>query len=93
MIISRAEIQSVISAYKTVKRKTVATVAHDSDRFDRSDMAASLNALAQSLSADPYYRTELVEKLQRQISTGQYHVPSEDIVDKLLGRLIVEAAV
>ena len=94
MIISRAEIQSAISAYKTVKRKpSVTTVAHDSDRFDSSSVAASLNALSQALSADPYYRTELVESLQRRISAGRYHVPSEDIVDKLLGRLIVEAAV
>jgi anti-sigma28 factor (negative regulator of flagellin synthesis) len=94
MIISRAEIQSAISAYKTVKRKpTVATVAHDTDRFVGSDAASSLAALSQALSADPYYRSDLVEGLQRQIARGQYFVPSEDIVDKLLGRLLVEAAV
>ena len=94
MIISRAEIQSAISAYKTVKRKpSVATVGARLGSFDGSEAAASLAALSQSLAADPYYRTDLVESLQRRISAGQYYVPSEDIVDKLLGRLIVEAAV
>jgi anti-sigma28 factor (negative regulator of flagellin synthesis) len=34
----------------------------------------------------------LVDDLQRRISEGRYYVPSEEIVDKLLGRLIVEVA-
>ncbi len=94
MIISRAEIQSAISAYKTVKRKpAVATVGHDTDRFDRSQTATSLTALSQDLSRDPFYRPALVADLQQRISEGRYFVSGEDIVDKLLGRLIVEHAV
>ncbi len=94
MIISRAEIQSAISAYKTVKSKpTIASVAHDSDRFDRSETAASLTALSHDLAAEPFYRPDRVADLQRRISEGRYFVPSEDIVDKLLGRLFVEHAV
>lgn len=93
MIISRSEIASAISAYKSVKRKsTVRTVAFDTDRFDASEAAASLVGFVQAVTAEPLYRTALVDDLQRRISEGRYYVPSEEIVDKLLGRLIVEVA-
>lgn len=94
MIISRSEIASAISAYKSVKRKsTVRTVAFDTgDRFDASEAGASLTGFVQAVTAEPLYRAALVDDLQRRISEGRYYVSSEEIVDKLLGRLIVEAA-
>jgi anti-sigma28 factor (negative regulator of flagellin synthesis) len=94
MIISRAEIASAVSAYKTVKRKSsVAAVAIESqDSFERSAAAASLASVLTSASAEPFYRNDLVEHLRRQISENRYFVPSEEIVEKLLGRLIVEFA-
>ncbi len=92
MIISRAEINSAISAYKTVKRKpTVATLRLDEpDSYERSEAASALGALF--AATEPFYRPELVDDLRRQISEGRYFVASEDIADRLLGRLIVEAA-
>jgi anti-sigma28 factor (negative regulator of flagellin synthesis) len=95
MMISRAEIVSAVSAYKTVKRKSavVASLTFDAlDSFERSEAAAALNELFQA-STDPFYRAELVEHLRRQIAEGRYYVPADAIVEKLLGRLIVEAAV
>ncbi|MGD1065773.1 MAG: flagellar biosynthesis anti-sigma factor FlgM [Vulcanimicrobiaceae bacterium] len=94
MIISRAEIRSALTAYRAVKRKnTVATVAFDTaDSFERSEAAQSLAASFFSAMAEPFYRPDLVDDLQRRISEGRYYVPSEEIVDKLLGRLIVEVA-
>lgn len=94
MIISRAEIRSAVAAYKAVKRKppTVDTLAFDtSDSFIRSEAAISLADVAHTVVAEPFYRAGLVEDLNRRISEGRYFVPSEEIVDKLLGRLIVEA--
>ena len=95
MIISRAEIRSALAAYKTVKRKSaVKTVSNAAaDRFDGSNASAALTAFSQVVGTDPFYRPELVEDLGRRISEGRYFVRSEDIVDRLLGRLIVEAAV
>ncbi|HTJ27841.1 MAG TPA: flagellar biosynthesis anti-sigma factor FlgM [Candidatus Limnocylindria bacterium] len=92
MIISRAEIASAISAYKTVKRKsTVTTVVFDTgDRYDGSDAGISLTGFVQSVVADPLYRADLVADLQRRIADGRYFVPSEDIVEKMLGRLILD---
>lgn len=94
MIISRAEIRSAIAAYKTVKRKaSVDAVSYDTlDSFERSDAAQSLGSLAHEAAREPFYRNDLVDKLQRRIAEGRYFVPSEEIVDKLLGRLIVEVA-
>jgi anti-sigma28 factor (negative regulator of flagellin synthesis) len=94
MMISRAEIASAISAYKTVKRKSaVSTVAFDTaDRYDGSDVAVSLTGFVQSVIAEPLYRPELVADLQRRIAEGRYYVSTEDIVDKMLGRLFLDFA-
>jgi anti-sigma28 factor (negative regulator of flagellin synthesis) len=91
MIISRAEINSAISAYRQVKRKNnVSTVAYDT--FEASNVASSLLELVQAVTAEPFYRPELVEDLRRRIAEGRYFVPAEEIVEKLLGRLIAEHA-
>jgi anti-sigma28 factor (negative regulator of flagellin synthesis) len=95
MIISRAEIASALSAYKTVKRKptTAATPLDTTDSFERSDAASSLGSTFASAATEPFYRPDLVDRLRYQISEGRYFVPTEEIVEKLLGRLLVAAAV
>jgi len=95
MIISRAEIRSAVAAYRTVKRKSsVDTLAFDTaDSFERSELATAMAEIVHAAIAEPFYRKDLVDDLGRRISEGRYYVPTEDIVDKLLGRLIVEAAV
>jgi anti-sigma28 factor (negative regulator of flagellin synthesis) len=92
MIISRAEIASAVSAYKTVKRKSGPTTAAHADSFEKSEAAASLTGLLTGATAQPFYRPDLVDDLRRRISEGQYFVPTDQIVEKLLGRLIVEFA-
>jgi anti-sigma28 factor (negative regulator of flagellin synthesis) len=92
MIISRAEIASAINAYRTVKRKSsVSTVAFDtSDRYDGSETALSLSGIVQIATTEPFYRGELVQELQQRIAEGRYFVPTEDIVEKMVGRLILD---
>jgi anti-sigma28 factor (negative regulator of flagellin synthesis) len=94
MIISRAEVASALSAYRTVKRKsTVSALGFDTaDSFERSEAAAALGDVLRA-STEPFYRPNLVEDLRRQISEGRYFIPTDQIVEKLLGRLIVEAAI
>ena len=93
MIISRAEIASALSAYKTVKRKSAngAAPLDSTDSFERSDAASSLTSF-QSAAAEPFYRPDLVDRLRYQISEGRYFVPTEEIVERLLGRLLIAAA-
>jgi anti-sigma28 factor (negative regulator of flagellin synthesis) len=93
MIISGAEIASALSAYKPVKRKSATGAASldPTDSFEPTDTASSMGAL-RSAAAEPFYRPDLVDRLRYQISEGRYFVPTEEIVEKLLGRLLMAAA-
>lgn len=97
MNISRAEIESAVSAYRTSrKRKAQAaqSVSYDTEpvEYVSSTEALTFAELAASVTAEPMYREALVKDLQRRISEGKYYVPAEQIVEKLLGRLVLEAA-
>ena len=95
MIISRAEIESAVAAYRT-QRKRKAQAA-PSLSFDTNDAyvgsmeAATMAELSAQVDAVPMYREALVNDLRRRIAEGKYYVPSEQIVEKLLGRLVLEA--
>ena len=98
MIISRAEIESAVAVYRASLRRIQKTAAAEpsdvevvaSDSFSPSDEAATLTALREQVIAQPYYRQRLVNELKRRIEEGNYWVPAEHIVEKMLGRLIVE---
>jgi anti-sigma28 factor (negative regulator of flagellin synthesis) len=99
MIISRAEIESAVSAYRTLRKKkaqAAQSVSYDTDAtsdvdYVGSSEAASFAEMAASVMAEPMYREALVKDLQQRIAQGKYYVPSEQIVEKLLGRLVLEA--
>jgi anti-sigma28 factor (negative regulator of flagellin synthesis) len=99
MIISRAEIESAVSAYRTLRKKkaqSAQSVSYDTDTISDVDYvgsseAASFAEMAASVTAEPMYREALVKDLQQRIAQGKYYVPSEQIVEKLLGRLVLEA--
>ncbi len=98
MIISRAEIESAVFAYRTSrKRKVQATqsVSYDTHPPDvdyvSSAEASSFAEMAAGVAADPMYRDALVNDLRRRIAEGKYYMPAEQIVEKLLGRLVLEA--
>ena len=99
MIISRAEIESAVSAYRTLRKKkaqSAGSVSYDTDTISDVDYvgsseAASFAEMAAAVTAEPMYREALVKDLQQRIAQGKYYVPSEQIVEKLLGRLVLEA--
>jgi anti-sigma28 factor (negative regulator of flagellin synthesis) len=98
MIISRAEIESAVSAYRTSRKKkaqAAQSVSFDTDPpevdYVSSSEASSFAEMAANVTAEPMYREALVKDLQQRISQGKYYVPSEQIVEKLLGRLVLEA--
>lgn len=98
MIISRTEIESVISAYRTttVKRKgrvtALTSTGPTGDILDLSGERFSVADLHDSFANQPYYRETAVADLRRRISEGRYYVPTEQIVEKILGRLVADAA-
>ena len=95
MIISRAEIESAISAYRTSRKRraqTPSSVSFDtSDAYVSSTEASLLAEFAASVAGEPLYREVRVGDLQRRIAEGRYYVPAEQIVEKLLGRLVLDA--
>ena len=99
MIISRAEIESAVSAYRVARKKkaqSAQSVSFDTDPqtevdYVGSSEAATFAEMAASVTAEPMYREALVRDLQQRIAQGKYYVPSEQIVEKLLGRLVLEA--
>ena len=99
MIISRAEIESADFRVPGSAQEEGAGGAVDSVRHDPTlevDYVGSLEAatfaeMAASVTAEPMYREALVRDLQQRIAQGKYYVPSEQIVEKLLGRLVLEA--
>jgi anti-sigma28 factor (negative regulator of flagellin synthesis) len=97
MMISRAEIESAVAVYRASLRRVSRTAstpevteAAATDSFSPSEEASTLNALRDQVIEKPYYRERLVNKLKRRIEEGNYYVPTEQIVEKMLGRLIVE---
>jgi hypothetical protein len=55
------------------------------------DVTSSVE-MAVRLTAQPMYREARVIELRRRITAGNYDVPAEQIVERLIGRLLLEAA-
>jgi len=97
MIISRAEIESAVSAFRTSRKKraqaaqSVSFDTNEADVYVSSAEATTMAEFAANIAEEPLYRDALVRDLQRRIAEGKYYVPSEQIVEKLLGRLVLEA--
>ena len=93
MIISRVEsVASANRAQAKKKRPSVASISFDTvDSYEATVGTAGLSAMAQEVTANPFYRASLVADLGRRIAEGRYYVPAEQIVEKLLGRLMAEA--
>ncbi len=96
MIISRTEIEWAVSAYRSgVRRKKNADPADPLgvvDTFESGSEGRSLAQLRSAVISQPLYRTDLVADLQRRVSEGKYYVPADQIVEKMIGRLLAEAA-
>jgi len=97
MIISRAEIESAVSAYRVARKKkaqAAQSVSFDTnpvDAYVSSAEGSTMAELAAAVTAEPMYRSALVDDLQKRVAEGKYYVPAEQIVEKLLGRLVLEA--
>jgi hypothetical protein len=92
MIISRTEIESAVLAYRSLaKRRGRSQTVPVVDGYDHSDEPAALWSFSHEVATEPFYRPTLVGDLNRRISEGHYFVPADQIVEKLLNRLIAEA--
>ncbi|MDQ6930823.1 MAG: hypothetical protein M3126_09190 [Candidatus Eremiobacteraeota bacterium] len=76
MIISRAEIANAARAYRTWEPSTIT-----------AEPPAWVRHLYETL---PHQRAILVLGLRGQIVAGHYFVPAPQIVEKMLGRLLID---
>ncbi len=88
-MINRAELESVIAAKRLKLKRSISPSGEvvSVDSYDSADFAVTLGRLSESILSEPYFRTGLVADLQRRIADGQYYVPSERIVERLIGML------
>ncbi|TAM59506.1 hypothetical protein EPN52_07855 [bacterium] len=54
---------------------------------------AALLAIRRAYDRLPDVRDERVRELRRRVSEGKYYIPTEEIVEKILGRLTVDSMI
>ena len=86
MIISRTEIANAVRAYRPWEPKVIPFPSRASSRISRSTIVWARTAY----DGLPHLRDTLVLELQGRIVAGRYFVPAEEIVEKLLGRLVID---
>ena len=86
MIISRTEIANAVRAYTPWEPKVIPFPCKASRRLPAQTI---LRARA-AYDALPHLRDTLVLDLQGRIVAGRYFVPANLIVEKLLGRLLID---
>ncbi|TAM76055.1 flagellar biosynthesis anti-sigma factor FlgM [bacterium] len=91
MRISATELQSVIAVYKTGGLPRSQGGATVMDAAEISLDGAALLAIRKAYDRLPDVREDRVRELRRRVSEGKYYIPTEEIVEKILGRLTVDS--
>jgi len=90
MRISATELQSVIQVYKTGGLARWRGGASVIDAAEISYDGAALLAIRKAYDRLPDVREERVRELRRRVREGKYYIPTEQIVEKILGRLTAD---
>lgn len=93
MKISATELQSVIAVYKTSGSARAQAGTSTSDAAEISFDGAALLAIRRAYDRLPDVREERVRELRRRVREGRYYIPTQEIVEKILGRLTVDAMI
>lgn len=91
MRISATELQSVIAVYKTGGLARSRGGAAVMDAAEISLDGAALLAIRKAYDRLPDVREDRVRELRRRVSEGKYYIPTEEIVEKILGRLTIDS--
>lgn len=95
MMISRDEIGFALGAYRNAHRqhrREDRVLSAGARAWLRWSAARWCAAFGRAALIEPFYRPARVAELRLRIAEGSYDVTSEEIADKLLGRLLVDAA-
>ncbi len=86
MIISRTEIANAVAAYKTWEPQQLAFPSQRGQILNPHSVSWARTVYDRL----PPLRDMLVRDLRGRIVAGRYFVPADQIVEKLLGRLVID---
>ncbi|ADL11795.1 flagellar biosynthesis anti-sigma factor FlgM [Acetohalobium arabaticum] len=94
MKISNEQLSQVLKTYNQKKASKSNSEAKKSknkgDKLFISSDAKEMQEAKKALESQPEVRREKVERLKKQIKTGNYNVSGEEVADKMLSRTIVD---
>lgn len=98
MMISRAQIDQILRVYRTSKAGRPGTGNLQGERAaDATADALHISVSPQDVAAvkdvlktAPDVREDRVREVSRKLREGTYHVPAEEVAEKLLGRLMAD---
>lgn len=64
-----------------------------SDKVEISTGTQDMQKMRQILANTPSVRSEMVATLKRQIESGEYEVPSQEIADKMLSSVLADEGI
>jgi negative regulator of flagellin synthesis FlgM len=86
---SNPNIQKIMKAYgkQAPKAKKTEGVKFEEDKIEISTQAKEIQVAMQAIKDTPEIREEKVNAIRAQIKDGTYKPSSEDVANKILGRL------
>ncbi|MBM7623028.1 flagellar biosynthesis anti-sigma factor FlgM [Sporohalobacter salinus] len=92
MKISSEQLGQVLKVYNQKKSSKSTSEAKKTkgDKLSISTGAKELQEAKKALKNQPQIRKEKVERLKKQIKTGNYNVSGEEVAEKMLSRTIVD---
>ena len=95
MIISGKQIQTILNAYsdnKSVRnvKTEKSTSLQQKDQVVLSSQAQEFAHILQSIKNSSEVREEKVKELAEKINSGNYKVTSQEVADKMIGRIMAD---
>lgn len=97
MKISHGQIDGLLKAYtQQVQRKSGAAIPAAEartlgvDKLTLSDRMRKIQMVRETIARTPDVRSDRVQELAKAVADGKYVVKSEDIAEKILGRVLAD---
>lgn len=90
MKITNNKIQNVLQTYKNQqvnKNGLKSSRLNKKDQLNLSSEAKDFQIAMKALSSTPDIRKDKIEKIKKDIETGNYQIDSEKIVEKIIGNI------
>lgn len=89
----RADNKIEVKKAKQAEKPQVASEVSAGDRVEISDGTKDMQKMREIIAETPMERADLVATLKRQIESGEYQVPSQEVADKMLSSLFADEGI